>query len=163
MSNKAAEHAEQHQITKGDSHNGAHTANLQHEAQALLGGMVNNVKHAAQDVQHIDFSDPFKGAAEVVKHAAGAVGKAADDGWNALDQDKNGHFFKHDICGDNKGVAAIAGVTAIGVGTIGAMVFAPEALAAAGVSESAALVSSMTGVFGAGALKIDYDRRHPNQ
>lgn len=162
MSNKAAERAEQ-QITKGDSHNGAHTANFQQEAQALLGGLANNVKHATQDVQHIDFSDPFKGAAEVVKHAAGAVGKAADDGWNALDQDKNGHFFKHDICGDNKGVAVIAGATAIGGAVIAGMVFAPEALAAAGVTETGAMISSMTGVFGAGALKIDYDRRHPNQ
>lgn len=163
MSNKAAEHAEQHQITKGDSHNGAHTANLQQEAQALLGGMVNNVKHAAQDVQHIDFSDPFKGAAEVVKHAADTVGKAADSGWNALDQDKNGRFFKHDICDDNKGMAVIAGATAIGGAVIGGMIFAPSALAAAGVTETAALITSMTGVFGAGALKFDYDRRHANQ
>ncbi|MBS1954531.1 MAG: hypothetical protein JST89_10105 [Cyanobacteria bacterium SZAS-4] len=163
MSSKAAEHAEQHQITKGDSHNGAHTASFQHEAQALLGGLVNNAKHAAQDVQHIDFSDPFKGAAEAVKHAAGAVDKAVDGGWNALDHDKNGHFFKHDICGDNKGMAVVAGGTVIGLATIPAMALAPAVLTAAGVSESAALVASMTGVFGATGIKFDYDRRHPNQ
>ncbi len=162
MSNKAAEHAE-HQITKGDSHHAAHTASFQQEAQSLLGGLANNVKHAAQDVQHIDFSDPFKGAADVVVHAAGAVDKAIDTGWNALDKDKNGHFFKHDICDDNKAIGGIALVTGAGLAVIGGILVAPDAMIAAGITGTAALVPSMAGVMGAGALKIDYDRRHPNQ
>jgi len=159
MSNKAAEHAE-HQITKGDSHHGAHTNNFQQEAQALLGGMANNVKHAAQDVQHIDFSDPFKAAGDAIKHAGGAVAHTADAAWKGLDNDKNGHYFKHDICDDNPGLAVVAGAAVVGTAAIAGMVLAPAALAAAGVSETAVAVAAYTGVFSAGALKFDYDRRH---
>jgi hypothetical protein len=144
MSNKAAEHAE-HQITKGDSQHGAHTNNLQQEAQSLLGGMVNNVKHAAQDVQHIDFSDPFKAAGDAVRHAGAAVGhtaeaagsavaKGVEQGWHDLDKDKYGHIFKHDIAHDDPVKAVVYGTGAVGLGVLAVAVAAPEAIAATGVS-----------------------------
>lgn len=106
-----------------------------------------------QEVQHLDFTDPFKKAGAAISHGA-------ETAWNNLDNDKNGHFFKHDICDDKPAIAAVAGVAAVGAATIGAMVFAPEALAAAGISEAAAGVSAYSGVVAAGTLKFDYDRRH---
>lgn len=155
MSKHGADQVE-NQVTKGDSHQGAHTHSFQQEAQSLLGGMSNNVKHAAQEVQHIDFTDPFKKAGAAISHTA-------ETAWNDLDKDKTGHFFKHDICDDNPALAAMAGTAVVGTAVIGTMVAAPAALAAAGIGETAAAITAYTGVFAAGALKIDYDRRHPNQ
>lgn len=59
-----SKHADQVEslATKGDSHQSAHTHNFQQEAQSLLGGMAKSLNHAALDVQHIDFTDPFKKA-----------------------------------------------------------------------------------------------------
>ena len=155
MSKQGADHVE-NQITKGDSHHGAHTHNLQQEAQSLLGSLTNNVKHAAQEVQHIDFTDPFKKAGAAISHTA-------EKAWSDLDKDKNGHFFKHDICGDSPVLAGVAGTAVVGTAVVGAMIAAPEALAAAGIGETAAAISAYSGVFAAGTLKFDYDRRHPNQ
>ncbi len=155
MSKHGADQVE-NQVTKGDSHHGAHTHSLQQEAQTLLGGMVNNVQRAAQEVQHIDFTDPFKKAGAAIAHTA-------EKTWNDLDKDKNGHFFKHDICNDSPVMAGVAGTAVVGTAVVGAMIAAPEALAAAGIGETAAAVTSYSGVFAAGMLKFDYDRRHPNQ
>ncbi len=148
MSNKAAEHAE-HQITKGDSHHGAHTNNLQQEAQSLLGSMVINAKHATQDVQHLDFSDPFKAAGS-------AIAKGADQAWHDLDKDKMGHYFKHDLAHDDPTKAVVLGTAAVGVGVLAVAVTAPEAIAAAGLSAFA------TGTLGAaaalnGAAQLGWD------
>lgn len=138
------------QITKADSHeHGAHTSNFQQEVQAHWNNAGNAVRHAVQDVQHIDFSDPFKKAGAAVEHA-----------WNALDNDKNGHFFKHDICNDNPVLAGVAGVAVVGVGTIGAIVAAPEAVAAAGIGAGTAGALSYAGVFSTAALAMNYDRTH---
>ncbi|CAN5353620.1 hypothetical protein BH10CYA1_BH10CYA1_17460 [soil metagenome] len=126
MSNNAAEHAE-HQITKGDSHHGAHTANLQQEAQSLLGGLANNVKQAAQDVQHLDFSDPFKAAGS-------AIAKGADQAWHDLDKNKMGSYFKNDIAHNDPVKAVVYGTAIVGVGALAVAITAPEAIAAAGVS-----------------------------
>jgi|688.fasta_scaffold298770_1 hypothetical protein len=153
-----SKHADQVEslATKGDSHQGAHTHSFQQEAQSLLGGMATHLNHAAQDVQHIDFTDPFKKAGSAISHTA-------ETAWNDLDKDKNGHFFKHDICNDNPALAGVAGAAVLGTAVVATIIAAPEALAAAGIGETAAAITSYTGVFAAGVLKFDYDRRHPNQ
>ncbi len=162
MLTKGAEHAE-HQSTKGDSHHGDHTANFQHEAQNLLGGMVNSVKAATQDLSHIDFSDPFKGAADVVKHAAGAVGHASEAAWKGLDKDKNGHFFKHDICNDNPVFAGVAALTAADAAVVVGILAAPYAIAGASITETAAIGPTVIAALGATGLSMSYDARHPHK
>jgi hypothetical protein len=171
---KHNEAAEQN-VTKGDNHG--------HDASSKLHDQLHNemrnhsFKTASNDSHQpnmLDFSaqDPYKAithgiqdAAKAVGHtvqdAGAAVAKGADQAWHDLDKDKNGHYFKHDICGDDPVKGVVMGTAVVGVGALAVATAAPEAVAAAGLSAfGTQVVGGLAALNGAAQLGWDALNKH---
>ena len=148
----------EHHVDKsvGHSDNGGSNP-LQNQYQDIMNGaklLSKNVKDATSGLTHMDVPNIFGNAA---KHASSAVGEVGHQLFNDMDKDKNLHYIKHDLCGDDPVKVGIAAVGTVAVAGLGFALFAPaEAAVAAtaiGLSASDALpLAAVTSIGGVIAL-----------
>ncbi|HEY9678264.1 MAG TPA: hypothetical protein V6C76_09655 [Drouetiella sp.] len=136
-----------HQLLKEHSIANGHNQQKGHEPQTL----------EFNPIKGFDPEAAMQGAANMIKHGVSEMGKQADHLGKEFDKTSVGKKID-EICDHDPAEKIALGTAAVGAGVVIGMVAAPEALLAAGITGTAAMLPAVAGVFGGATYQILHDR-----